>query len=634
MRREYLENSDMYENPYKYWIACNEPPEYARSGYFKDEQEAMEELEDVYDFFELKEGVRANGFATRVKDALAGIKYDTVYFDEDIIDTASSGGMAEALRRFTGRGVLNSRRKKPFFKPDFSPDTLRSFYYPGALTLVSRKLAERIAAGCGFEYGSAEFLRECLLSAKEVLHIPQVLFHTYEEGDTEYADAPEEVGEHIDKTEYKESITCIILSRDNPGQLKTCIEGLRRSEREEGVRLNIAVVDNGSQEENRSKAEDLAAALNFEYLYEKREFIYSGLNNLGAQKMKEIHPGDKYLLFLNDDIEIPEKTRFLRKMADTAGREHVGAVGVKLLYPDGKTIQHAGITLLRSGASHKLNGYPDEEEYYHGVNNRDINTLAVTGACLMVRRDVFEEIGGFDSALAVGYTDTELCVKLLTHGYYNVCLNSLYLIHHEGASRGKDLKSDEGLKRLIKERTWFYDHFGDFLKDGDPFYSPNLTDTGLDYSVRLSLPGSDVRLSCPEEYGGEWSLKREQEGGKLRFSLDSCNYELNDEFGNGDFYDIRGWAFIDGSGGYEYEKWLLLDINGKQYKVRAEDTYRKDVAEVFNKKGLCFAGFEAKITREALKDAGETCVALALIKSNTDKGYFAEDICRIQTVQA
>ena len=650
-RREYLESIDMYADTYRYWIEENEPKKYAHSGGFRGENEVLEELYDTYEFFELKEGVRANGFATRIKKAMAGIRYDAVYFDEDVIDITQSGGMAEALRRFTGRGVLNSRRRDPFFKPDFSPDTLRSFYYPGALTLISHELAERTAAKLGiaegeengnegesgvYVYGSAEFLRECLLEAKEVLHIPEVLYHTYVEGDIEYEDEAFGgiEGTNVSEAErdqgLKDRITCVILSKDNPEQLKTCIEGLRQSEKAEGIKADICVVDNGSSPENRTKVEDLARICNFKYTYEKCEFVYSRLNNIGADLMRKECPENKYLLFLNDDIEVPEGMDFLRPMMEAASREHVGAVGIKLLYPDGVTIQHAGVTLLKSGPSHKLNGYSDEEEYYHGVNVRDINTFSVTGACLMLRRELFDMIDGFDEAYAVGYTDTELCVRLLLHGYYNVCLNSLYLIHHEGASRGRDAASGEKMRRLLREREMFYRHFRSFLRRGDPFYSPNLTDTDLGYEINVELPGRSIPLSRPEEYNGKYNLKPSgDKDGKLKFSLDYCGYELNDELGNGDFYDIKGWAFIDGSKGFDYDKKLILRSGDISYKVRAYDTYREDVSEVFGRKGIILAGFESKIISSELKE-GVYAVTLALIKNKTNKGYCREDICRIE----
>ncbi len=656
-RREYLECIDMYEDTYRYWIEENEPKDYAHSSDVKGEQEALDELSESYEFFELKEGVRANGFATRIKKALAGVKYEAVYFDEDVIDTTQSGGMAEALRRFTGRGVLNSRRRDPFFKPDFSPDTLRSFYYPGALTLISHELAERTAAKLGTaygeaigaddsrrescSYGSAEFLRECLMEAREVLHIPEVLYHTYVEGDIEYEvreDAEENglAGAELlrDRAEASYGVTCVILSKDNPGQLETCIVGLKRSAEEEGVRVNISVVDNGSSPENRKKLENLARIRDFKYTYEKCEFVYSRLNNIGAALMKEEYPENKYLLFLNDDIEIPKGMNFLRPMMETADREHVGAVGIKLLYPDGVTIQHAGVTLLKSGPSHKLNGYSDEEEYYHGINVRDVNMFSVTGACMMLRREVFDRLGGFDEAYAVGYTDTELCARLLVHGYYNVCLNSLYLIHHEGATRGQDAASGEKMKRLLGERELFYGHFGDFLMDGDPFYSPNLTATDLGYGLNVMLPGRTVPLSRPEEYDGKYNLKPSgDKDGKLKFALDHCGYELNDELGNRDFYDIKGWAFIDGSKGFDYEKRLILKSGDRSYKVKAYDTYREDVSEVFGRKGILLAGFESKIISSELKE-GVYAVTLALIKNNTNRGYCREDICRIEKNRA
>ncbi len=674
-KREYRRRLDMAARPYKYWIEENEPKEYARPVRTEKEQEAMEELSEKYEFFELKEGVRANGFGSRILGRLDGVDYDAVYFDEDVIDTAQSGGMAEALRRFTGRGVLNKRRRSPFFKPDLSPDTLRSFYYPGGLTLISRELAERIAQrGDVYEdepvnerqkirYGSAEFLRECLLSAKEVLHIPEVLFHTYEDGDIEYEEIPGEDDTGLGEAGYPEgagdendtrhgkdigdgndtgdengnsAITCVILSRDNPDQLKKCIDGLKRNEKAEKITVNIVVVDNGSEEDNRKKTAHLAEDLGFDYTYEKSNFVYSRLNNLGVRRAGEVYGENKYLLFLNDDVEIPEDVRVLKKLVKAAAEPRTGAVGVKLLYPDGDRIQHAGISLLKSGPSHKLNGFSDSREYYHGVNTRDINVLAVTGACLMVRREVFEGAGGFDEAFAVGYTDTELCVKLLSLGYYNVCLNSVALIHHEGMSRGNDLASREALKRLLKERERFYLRFGDFLKGGDPFYSPNLTQTGLGYKVDPDIPGTNVAPVKPEDTDGsrEFIITYVTDDDKrFKYALDYCGFELNDEAGNRDFYDIRGWAYIDSGKRYDHEKWLILKriSDGKSFKVKAEDTCRKDVAEAFGKKGIYYAGFEAKIISGELKE-GVYAVTLALIKNGTDRGYGREDVCRIETV--
>ncbi len=423
-RKEFLHRLDMYQHPYKYWIAVREGNKHRKRDP-AGEQEAMEELTERYEFFHLKEGVMAEDIALRIKAWMEGVSFDAIYFDEDFIDISGSGALRETFRRFTGRGVKTSRRMKPFFKPDYSPDTLRSFFYPGGLVLVKRELAERLSVrSCAKPWGSAEFLRDCFLEASEVLHIPEVLYHCYEEGDIEYE-------EEEDKApEAEGSVSCIILSKDNPKQLQRCIDSLQKSSYVENVKLDVLVIDNGSSEENRLKTAEYADKTKIKYTYEKCDFSFSRENNKGAALMEEAFPENSFLLFLNDDVEVPEGTCFLKKMMKAAEGESTGAVGVKLLYPGGELIQHVGISLLKTGPSHKLNGYPDGEEYYHGINDRDINVLGVTGACLMIRREVFKSIGGFDEALSVAYTDTELCVKLISEGYYNVCLNTLHLIPH------------------------------------------------------------------------------------------------------------------------------------------------------------------------------------------------------------
>ena len=188
---------------------------------------------------------------------------------------------------------------------------------------------------------------------------------------------------------------------------------------------------------------------------------------------------------MNDDIEVPVSERgILELMASKAMEDETGAVGIKLLYPGEEKIQHCGIGLLYSGPSHKLQGYKDDR-YYFGWSDHDINTIAVTGACLAVRRDRFEKVGGFDTGLPVAYNDVDLCLRLYESGYYNVCINSHHLIHSEGATRTDDRKSRMAYERLKGERIYLTSKHGDIFDRGDPFLNGNLSPYSLDFDINL-----------------------------------------------------------------------------------------------------------------------------------------------------
>ena len=174
------------------------------------------------------------------------------------------------------------------------------------------------------------------------------------------------------------------------------------------------------------------------------EFNFSKMCNLGAKAAT-----GEYVLFLNDDIEAIDDV-WLDAMLSHAQKKHVGAVGAKLYYPDSNTIQHAGITNLRLGPVHKMQFLQDVRPYYDGRNIFDCNVIAVTGACLMVRKTVFEECGGFSEDLAVAFNDVELCFRLYEAGYYNVQCNSAVLYHHESLSRGND-ESKEKYPSYVEE---------------------------------------------------------------------------------------------------------------------------------------------------------------------------------------
>ncbi|MBR1629507.1 MAG: glycosyltransferase, partial [Lachnospiraceae bacterium] len=217
------------------------------------------------------------------------------------------------------------------------------------------------------------------------------------------------------------------------------------------------------------------------YVYEPKEFNFSQMCNRGAEETD----GD-FLLFLNDDIEICGE-EWLSRLVGHAQLPHAGAVGCKLYYPGHTEIQHVGVLNLPIGPGHAFHHFTDADMVlYYGRNLLEYNFSAVTGACLMVDRQKFKEVGGFDESLPVAYNDVELCFKLIDAGYYNILRNDVVMIHHESVSRGYEDVSEEKIQRQMREMERLYELHPDW-KGRDPFYNVNLTRDRGDFSFDIPL---------------------------------------------------------------------------------------------------------------------------------------------------
>ena len=317
-------------------------------------------------------------------------------------------------------------RMNPTFRPDWSPETLTSYLYMGNVFAVRREcLVSEYTDVYDLIYGTT-----LGLTAKEVLHVDYVLYHNnYSKAlflnDNRFAPEADNIP----------LISIVIPSKDNPDVLSNLLRSMTLLTRE--VRYEVIVIDNGSSEENRCRVDKIIGNRlgerkeadncleDIRYVYAPQEFNFSRICNEGAAKAK-----GKLLLFLNDDIEIRDGL-WLKKMAKYALLDDVGAVGAKLYYPDSKIIQHCGITNLRLGPVHKLQYKPDDHPYYDHMNDVNRNVLAVTGACLMINKQKFDEIGGFDTDLRVAFNDVDLCYSLYEKGYHNVVVNTTHLWHYE-----------------------------------------------------------------------------------------------------------------------------------------------------------------------------------------------------------
>lgn len=426
--------------------------------------------------------------------------------------------------------------------------------------------------------------------------------------------------------EKQELVSIIIPSKDNPAVLSNCIHSLL--EQTEYQNFEIIVIDNGSNDKNRKKIlqmqHQLREEYSFRYLYRPMTFNFSAMCNIGAREAK-----GKYLLFLNDDMEIVRED-WLSVMVSKAAKKYVGAVGVKLLYPDSDKIQHLGITNIHLGPAHKLQFSSDKKEYYHGINRCAVNVSAVTGACLLLRREVFDEIGGFEEKLQVAFNDVELCFHLQRAGYRNVCCNQTFLYHHESLSRGFDA-GEEKVARLHRERDLLYAAYPE-MWNSDMYYSKKLVTDILDRGYepicrfeekRMSKRVEVVRLEG--ELNPVWHNECLYMG--LEFTGDESAWKTG-RSGGGDYY-IQGWSYVVNVDNSRYEKSLLLkpavssseqeDRERDVWKIPYEECYRPDFQEnlpYIDHPALC--GVSVWIPRNALP-AGEYLI-----------GYLWEDACSRQ----
>lgn len=410
-------------------------------------------------------------------------------------------------------------------------------------------------------------------------------------------------GEETDESEKTVILSIIIPSKDNPEVLFHCMDSLFSKTRSK-YSFEIILVDNGSREENKKRISDKVSELNrmgagetggkaelcfagCTYIYHPMAFNFSGMCNLGAANAK-----GELLLFLNDDMEIVFED-WMDLMVEKARLPYAGAVGAKLLYPDSDIIQHAGITNLRVGPAHKLQFLHDDDNHYFGMNRGVHNMLAVTGACLMVSRDVFNGAGGFCEELAVAFNDVDLCFTIHEMGYYNIVRNDVIFYHHESLSRGKDGDSPEKQQRLLRERDILYDRHEE-LYGKDPYYNPGLMTDMLQsqylpayhYEVTLDMPWSKplpmdktanraredkclvVGMECAMDIY-KWRYGGLPKKGRIQGRQEDMGYYF------------QGYSFVIGSDNACYKKELLLKNRDTQriWGLSLESRYRKDIKD-------------------------------------------------------
>ncbi len=398
----------------------------------------------------------------------------------------------------------------PHFKPDFAPDNLRANNYICHLSVFARKLLDGGELFRPAFDGSQDHDMILRLTdrAEKVVHIPRILYYwRHHEGSVSagigakpYAveAAKRAVAEHlrsrgfdgfrisgtrafdtIFRVRYRVSglpkISIVVANKDHADDLRRCVSSIR--DRSTYRNFEIVVVENNSTSpEIREYYRELCGNGNaspdgsVRVVTYSGAFNYSAVNNLGVR-----HATGDYILLLNNDTEVLTPT-WMEELLMYAQREDVGAVGAKLYYPDG-TVQHAGVVIglgAHRTAGHVHYRLPGESLGYMGRLCYAQDVSAVTGACLMMKKRLFEEAGGLDERLAVSLSDIDLCLKLRERGLLNVFTPFAELVHHESVSRGSDAEGGNAA-RYERESAFFREKWADALKAGDPYYNRALS---------------------------------------------------------------------------------------------------------------------------------------------------------------
>lgn len=385
------------------------------------------------------------------------------------------------------------------FKPDYAVDTLRGNNYICHFSVFKRSLLTE-AGWFRKEYDGSQdhdLILRLTAKAKKVYHIPKLLYYwrshpasvaadinskTYaiDAGKRAVKDSIEACGEKVTvesskafptiyRLKYKIKgnplISILIPCKDHAEDTEICIESILQKSTYKNY--EILLVDNGSVEKDTMELfEKLAKNKRIRILHWNHPFNYSEINNYAAKEA-----GGEYLLLLNNDTEVITPG-WMEEMLMYAQREDVGAVGAKLYYGD-DTIQHAGIILgmgMDGIAGHAHYRQPKENLGYMGRLYYAQDMSAVTAACMMVKRAVYEELNGFDEAFEVAYNDVDFCMRLRKEGYLNVFTPYAELYHYESKSRGLEDTKDKR-KRFEKEVKMFKERWKKELEEGDPYFN-------------------------------------------------------------------------------------------------------------------------------------------------------------------
>lgn len=470
-------------------------------------------------FHNLKENL---GIAENTNRALAMAKgeFTGLLDHDDLLAPNALYEVVKALQEHPLADVLYTDEDKvtteldehfqPHLKPDFNLDLLRSNNYICHFFVVRKTIVDKVG-GFRQEFDGAQdhdFIFRCVEEASgRVGHVPEIVYHwrthkastadnpaskmyAFDAGrraieahlkrvgvEGEVSHTPDLGFFRVKYPVHGEPLVSIIIpNKDEKESLQACIESIR--EKTEYQNYEILIIENNStSEEIFHYYKELSRDPKIRLLRWKKEFNYSAINNYGVRHAK----GD-YLLFLNNDVTVITPG-WIKEMLGVCQRREVGAVGVKLIYPD-NTIQHAGCVIGIGGiAGHMFVDMPANRTGYLHKASILQDMSAVTAACMMMKRSTFEAAGGFTEKLSVAFNDVDLCLKVRKAGSLIVYDPYVQLYHMESKTRGAE-DSEAKVRRFQEEIEYMRCQWIDILKKGDPYYNKNLSLTKWNYSLR------------------------------------------------------------------------------------------------------------------------------------------------------
>ena len=460
----------------------------------KSVNEALEQASGDYFVFLDPDGALApNALFACVEYRNKNGDFELLYCDEDQVS-------------FDGKKYFS-----PQFKSGFNLDLLRSKDYISHFFIIRRNVCDKVGNFREIykEAQGYDYVLRCAEECRAIVRLPQMLYHktvkcpmrnsyTDKKG---MEDRKEVLREHLKRCKLRAEVSdgevegttsvryilqgeplvsIIIPNKDHMEDLKRCVNSLYEISSYHNI--EILIIENNSTSE---KIFDFYEELqkkhkNIKILIwrEGAEFNYAALNNFGSREAF-----GKYLLFLNNDTEIIAPGS-IREMVSYVQRLDVGIVGARLWYQD-YTIQHAGVILgLGDVAGHAFRETPRGEAGYDDRAVCAQDYTAVTAACMMISRQLFVEVGGFDERLKVAFNDVDLCMKVRREGKLVTYTPVAQLLHYESKSRGLD-DTEEKKQKYWREVRYFQEKWQKELEEGDPYYNPHLTLEKHDFSLKI-----------------------------------------------------------------------------------------------------------------------------------------------------
>ena len=426
-----------------------------------------------------------------IVNALQEDDYDILYTDED---------------KISGDG---KEHNDPNFKPDFSMDLFRSHNYITHFFVVKHSIMNKIE-GFRSEYdGSQDYdlMFRCIENSEKIKHIPMILYHwrihqNSVAGDPAskmyaYDAGKRAIEAHLKRMNIAASvehqglwgmyhvkyetpgnplISIVIPNKDHTKDLDVCIRSIQEKSSYRNFEM-IVVENNSTEKETFSYYEKIQEEFeNVKVVTWEGSFNYSAINNFGVK-----YTNGEYLLFLNNDTEMISE-HALEEMLGCCMREEVGAVGAKLLYED-DTVQHAGVVVGFGGYAGHVNTGIGRDDYGYMVRAMiNCNYSAVTAACMLTKKELFLQVGGFDEQFVVACNDVDYCLQLRSLDKLIVYNAFAEWYHYESKSRGYE-DTPEKLARFENEVKKFQKKWPDILEKGDPFYNPNFPVTQAPFTL-------------------------------------------------------------------------------------------------------------------------------------------------------